>query len=163
MTDFTIKVCPDHNNVGTNVIDVFIKEGSEKSSVEVETEYELYVDEYQDEGFDISKVALYYAVERIAQLEAKLEEERAKKSNLTLQVVQDKWRSTRVEAVKLRFNYAGVISLLANLSGRVEDEDTLDIIERAVSDWCELSGWTYRIKFGSLELVPPEEADDDQN
>lgn len=119
MSDFTVKVRPDQGDTGSNIIDVWIAEGSNKSSVQVETEYELYVDEH--ESCDPSKVALYYAVERIAQLESIVESQKASvlrlayedakeriaqleadvASNLTMHVAQNKWRQAELERDEL--------------------------------------------------------------
>lgn len=67
MTDFTIKVRPDQGDTGTNKIEVFL-DTDPKREIMVLTDRADDIDEYEDEPRP-EDTALYYAVERIAQLE----------------------------------------------------------------------------------------------
>lgn len=47
----------------------------------------------------------------------------------------------------IKLNYAGTIGLLcaaSKLASAACDYELFDQIEVAISDWCELSGWSYK-------------------
>ncbi len=56
--------------------------------------------------------------------------------------------------MELRAKYAGAIGLLCECSVQV-DEETRELIEDAVSDWCEVTGWTWRRILNRIEVTPP--------
>ena len=62
--------------------------------------------------------------------------------------------------MKTELQYAGAINLLAELSIHLRDnfeaEDNRECIERAIQDWCELSGWSYKRVLSRFELIPPQ-------
>jgi hypothetical protein len=70
MTNFTVKVRADQGNTGTNKIEVFL-DTEPKQEIMVLTDRGDDIDEYEDEPRP-QDTALYYAVERIAQLEKQL-------------------------------------------------------------------------------------------
>jgi len=55
---------------------------------------------------------------------------------------------------ELRLLCAGAIGVLCDCSTKV-DEEARDQIERVVSDWCKLTGWTYSRLIDSIEVIPP--------
>ncbi len=55
----------------------------------------------------------------------------------------------------LRMQYAGCIGLLCEMSTQVDDESRDSIIE-AVAQWCESSGWTYKVLIHKVEVYPPQ-------
>lgn len=57
----------------------------------------------------------------------------------------------------LRLNYAGAVGLLCQVSPQV-DEEKLDLIERAVSDWCGMTGWTMQRTVNGVDVFPPAPA-----
>jgi len=61
--------------------------------------------------------------------------------------------------VEARMQYAGAIGLLCQASLKLkndsESEDIRDCIERAVRDWCKLTGWTYKRILHRIEVFPP--------
>lgn len=72
MTNFTVKVRPDDSRpTGTNKIEVFL-DTEPKKEIMVLTTRGDDLDEYDDE-IEPEDLALYYAVERIAQLEKHLQ------------------------------------------------------------------------------------------
>lgn len=68
---------------------------------------------------------------------------------------------------QLTLHYAGAVSLLAEcaayLGNRGEHNDLRDSIERAVQDWCDLSGWRYEKFLHRIELIPPSAFEDGDN
>lgn len=72
MTDFTVKVRPDEGNTGSNKIEVFL-DTEPKQEIMILTTRGDDLDEYDDE-IEPEDLALYYAVERIAQLEKHADE-----------------------------------------------------------------------------------------
>lgn len=65
-----------------------------------------------------------------------------------------------MDANAMRMSYAGAIGLLCecsmNLREGAERDEVRDNIERAVSDWCDLTGWTYKRILHRIEVFPPE-------
>ncbi len=55
----------------------------------------------------------------------------------------------------LRLNYAGAIGLLCQASTEVSEE-TREAIISAVSDWCDLTGFSYKVIMNRVEVFPPE-------
>ena len=55
----------------------------------------------------------------------------------------------------LRLQYAGAIGLLCSLSTRITDEEDQEQLDRAVADWCEFSGWTWRRVLDRVDVFPP--------
>lgn len=143
MTNFTVKVRADESNVGSNKIEVFL-DTDPKQEIMILTDRGDDVDGWDEEP-GAEDTALYYAVERIAQLEAQLEQYKAMKVGL------------------MRYRYAGAIGLLADLSGHYrlankhEEEEAVESMRQAAADWCELSGWSYRVIGHKLDLISPEE------
>lgn len=72
MTNFTVEVRADEHNVGSNLITVVL-DTEPKQELMVGTTRGDDLDEYDDE-IEPEDLALYYAVERIAQLEGLLKE-----------------------------------------------------------------------------------------
>lgn len=64
------------------------------------------------------------------------------------------------ELRKFRLHYAGAIGLLSNLSVELE-EDSVDNVERAISDFCRLTGYTYQRVLSRIDLYPPERGSND--
>lgn len=68
--------------------------------------------------------------------------------------------AARVQLADMRLQYAAAIGLLCELSTRLtrtlERDDDLNSIELAVSDFCELTGWTYRRVLHRIEVFPPQ-------
>lgn len=59
----------------------------------------------------------------------------------------------------VRMAYAGAIALLAEVAVHIrgpEADDHRESIERALDDWCELTGWTYSRTLDRFDLFPPE-------
>jgi len=145
MTKFTVKVRADRGDEGSNKIEVFLDTEPKKEIMVLTTDGNSLDD--MDEEVEQQDVALYYAVERIAQLEAQLEQYKA------------------MQVGKMRFQYAGAIGLLADLSGHYrlankhEEEEAVESMRQAVADWCEFSGWSYRVIGHKLDLISPEELD----
>ena len=54
---------------------------------------------------------------------------------------------------KLRMQYAGAIGLLCELSVHVDDESR-ELIEQAVDDFCALTGWKKRRILDRIEVEP---------
>ena len=188
MTKFTVNVRRDENDTGSNKIEVFLDTNPKREIMVLTVRGDsLDMLEHEDE-FRPEDEALYYAVERIAQLEATVSEYHkrgnemqrelthqrrlnalAMDGNLTLDIVQAKWKGEhdRAESLsqhnaQLRRQYAGAIGLLADLSGHyrlAHSDDREEAIERmgmAADDWCEWSGWSYSIVGHKLSLWPPE-------
>jgi hypothetical protein len=59
------------------------------------------------------------------------------------------------EQDRIRMQYAGAIGLLCELSTRITDPDDQDMLDAAVQDWCEISGWTWQRILDRVELLPP--------
>lgn len=103
MTNFTVKVRADESNVGSNRIEVFL-------DTEPKQEIMILTDRGDDaNGWDeeprAEDTALYYAVERIAQLEAQLVELEkfkadASKTLITYQEVLNDHKSTIARLIK---------------------------------------------------------------
>lgn len=60
---------------------------------------------------------------------------------------------------ELRMKYAGVIELLCECSVQV-DEENREMIEQAVQDWCNFSGWSMRRTLNRIEVWPPDATGD---
>lgn len=64
------------------------------------------------------------------------------------------------ENSKIRMQYAGAINLLAEmavyLGHGVEADDFRDSIERAIQDWCKITGFTYEKVLDRFEILSPE-------
>lgn len=72
MTNFTVNVRRDENDTGTNKIEVFLDTNPKREIMILTTrDDDLDEDEYGDVSQDL---ALYYAVERIAELEKHADE-----------------------------------------------------------------------------------------
>lgn len=131
MTDFTVNVQRDDKDRGINTIELLL-DSDPKREILVHTT--RHGDE--DDDTNIEDTALYYAVERIAQLES--------------------------ENRKLRMQYAGTIGVLAELSGHynlsnVNDrEEAVETLHTVADDWCSLSGWNYEVVGHKLSVYPPE-------
>lgn len=82
MTNFTIKVRPDQDNVGVNKIEVFL-DTEPKQEIMILADRGDGIDEWEEEPRP-EDTALYYAVERIAELETRvkrLDDELQNRSN----------------------------------------------------------------------------------
>lgn len=58
----------------------------------------------------------------------------------------DKVDAFRAAPLQVRIQYTGAIAVLAVQShfiAKFGTPDELDMVESAVADWCEMSGWTY--------------------
>lgn len=55
-----------------------------------------------------------------------------------------------------RLQYAGAIGLLCDFSPKITDEEAQERLDRAVSDWCEFTGWGWRRMFDRVDVFPPE-------
>lgn len=60
----------------------------------------------------------------------------------------------------IRLQCAGAIGLLCELSTQLRDsgaqrDEQLDQIEQCVSDWCDLTGWSYKRILHRIEVFPP--------
>jgi uncharacterized protein YutE (UPF0331/DUF86 family) len=145
MTKFTVKVRADRGDEGSNKIEVFLDTEPKKEIMVLTTDGNSLDD--MDEEVEQQDVALYYAVERIAQLEAQLEQ----------------YKAMKMELMRYRYRYAGAIGLLADLSGHYrlankhEEEEAVESMRQAAADWCEFSGWSYRVIGHKLDLISPEE------
>lgn len=64
-------------------------------------------------------------------------------------------KSINSEDMSRRLQYAGAIGLLCECSVQVDDEYR-ELIEQAVTDYCELTGWTWRRILDRIEVSPPE-------
>lgn len=73
MTNFTVKVRADRGDTGTNKIELFL-DTNPKREIMVLTERGDSLDILDEEDFRPEDEALYYAVERIAQLEKHADE-----------------------------------------------------------------------------------------
>ena len=70
--------------------------------------------------------------------------------------------STEGNAEAMRMQFAGAVGLLCELSTQLrnsggERDDHLDSIERCVSDWCALTGWSYKRILHRIEVFPPQQ------
>lgn len=55
----------------------------------------------------------------------------------------------------MQLHYASTIGLLCELSVKITDKELQEGIDRAVADWCEQSGWTWRRLLDRVEVTPP--------
>ena len=67
--------------------------------------------------------------------------------------------ASMMDANAMRMGYAGAIGLLCELSTELRNsggqrDEQLDNIERCVSDWCDLTGWTYKRILHRIEVFP---------
>lgn len=119
MTDFTVKVRADEGTTGSNRIEVILDTRPKTLLSFPGREHGMAL-EPDREGLLDEDIALYYAVERIAQLEGQLEKGRSETAslqaelthqrrlnalamdgNLTLSVVQAKWKGEQDRGAKL--------------------------------------------------------------
>lgn len=59
----------------------------------------------------------------------------------------------------VRMAYAGAIALLAEVAVHIRGPDAhehRDNIERAIHDWCDLTGWSFERTLDRFDLYPPE-------
>lgn len=57
---------------------------------------------------------------------------------------------------KMAMCYAGMAQVLANVSIRIHDEDEREMVEQALSDWCELTDWSLSQTLDRFDLHPPQ-------
>jgi hypothetical protein len=62
--------------------------------------------------------------------------------------------------VDAKLNHSGAIGLLCELSLMLrpghESDELRDNIERCVSDWCAITGWSYKRILQRIEVFPPQ-------
>ncbi len=65
--------------------------------------------------------------------------------------------------IELRMQYAGVVNLLAESSVHLgkgfEADEIRDLYDQAISDFCRLTGWSYKRILHRFELIPPNAED----
>ena len=64
-------------------------------------------------------------------------------------------RSQLKQQKEYRLLLAGAIGFVSEISVRIHDEDERDSMTCLVHDWCELTGWDYKIILDRIDLIPP--------
>jgi hypothetical protein len=59
-------------------------------------------------------------------------------------------------APKPRSRPPRLVGLLCRLSPRIRDAEEKAMLIAAIGDWCAASGWQMRIRFGRVDVCPPE-------
>lgn len=146
MTNFTVNVRRDNNDNGTNAIELLL------DGVHGKVEYGIYTDNMQDvdpdedpDRYDEIRenpegMVLYYAVERIAELESTVAEYHQRGDAMAVELDHLRGQNEQVEALRKK-----VQRLQAELENRSNEDDMMasdayhhcaDIIEPYVGDQC---------------------------